>query len=545
MQKISRFLHRYEFWIPVLLGLFFVLITLPGISWGTPDTWHPDELILRVLKALEGNWVFDETNFDYPSLPKYVMLGVGKIVYAFGGSQQTVIIAARAVSVCLGGLLVGLVFWMVRLLGGGIFAGILAALLLISNSQMVVNARWAHNDMYVTFFVTLSVFALIKFSLSQKNRLWLYLSFFSAGLAASSKYNGGLIALTPVLIFLFLERKNLWHEWLRIIETLFIGTILSFLGYVVGTPKALLWMSFYLKRLLPAMSRHRLFGWQPDDKIGAVQQWVELPNFWGILLFVGVLLAFIYQIVRLCQSYHQNRDLSGVETAKLGIVVAILLLDLPILFTYHVQLRFFLPFAPLLAILLALLLEDVVAYLKAQQKTKFAYLLLAVFGVSILYAFLGVISVPLLLLNDARIPATEFITNLPAGKSVEYTYYPPSFPENHFKSVKSYPLIVIKYPDQELPENPNLKVNIGEMGVEERRPDYLVFDSFTLDRFSDPYLCSLHPLDCDFFERLETGETNYQLIATFNYSLPNFLPNPNSTFVNPTIWIYERIEEDG
>ncbi len=541
MSKLSKILHRYEFWIPVLLGLLFILVNLPGVSWGTPSLWHPDELIHRVIKALNGEWVFDETNFDYPSLPKYVMYGVGKVVYALGGSKQTFIISARLVSVILGGLTVGLVYRIVRLAGGNIPAGILAAFLLISNSQMAINARWAHNDLYLLFFITLSLYAVIHYSLSGQKRLWLYFSFYCAGLAASSKYNGGSILLTPLIIFLFLERKTWRQHIIRNLEILFISFILSIFGYVTGTPKALLWMAFYFKRLIPALQRHSVFGWEPGSLIGAWQQWVALPSFWGWLIFLWMLAALMYMLIRLVKSYFRARDLSGNETAWLAIVIALLVLDLPILFSYNIQLRFFLPQAPMLVVLAALFAQDLFEYARIKQKLGLVYLLTGVIVLVLAYSFLRVISVSLLMTNDARIAATDYLDLLPTDRSVEYTYYPPTFPKKHFSSITSYPLVVLKYPGQETPENRFYDLNVGEAGVEERQPDYLVFDSFTVDRFENEYLCSLHPADCSFFERLKAGETNYELIATFEYSLPAFLPDPKIAFVNPRIDIYQRV----
>jgi len=541
MSKLSKFLERYEIWLPILLGLLFVLVNLPGISWGTPGLWHPDELIHRVIKALDGEWLFDETNFDYPSLPKYVMYGVGKLVYALGGSKQTFIITARLISVLIGGMVVGLVYRIVRLAGGHIYAGMLAAFLLISNSQMAVNARWAHNDLYLLFFITLSLYAVVKFCLSDQNRLWLYLSFFSAGLAASSKYNGGSILLAPLILFLFLERKYLRQQILRNIETLFISLFLSVLGYVIGTPKALLWMAFYFKRLAPALFRHSVFGWDPDSVIGALQQWVALPSFWGWLVFLWMLVALVYTAIRLVKSYLGDRDLSDQEAARLAIVVALLVLDFPILLSYNIQLRFFLPQAPMLVVLAALFAQDIFEYTQAKRKRTLSYLLVSALILVIAYAFLRVISVSFLLTNDARIAATAYLPSLPPNQSIEYTYYPPTFPKKHFSSITSYPLVILKYPGQETPENRHYDLNVGEVGVEERQPDYLVIDSFTVDRFNDDYLCSLHPADCAFFKRLKAGETNYELIASFEYSLPDFLPDPQIPFVNPRIDIYQRV----
>jgi hypothetical protein len=537
---IRRGLERYEIWLPIILGLVFLFISVLGISWGTPDLWHPDELVRRVIQALNGEWVFDEANFDYPSLPKYVMFGVGKFVSDLGYPREAVIIAARFISAVLGALVVGLTYRITRLVGGHIAAACLAALLLISNSEFVLNAHWAHNDIYLTFFVCLSVYGLVKYSLL-KGRLWLYLSFFSAGLAASSKYNGGIIVIAPVLIYLFDQRRMISKDFLRIMETFFIGVVLSVLGYVIGTPKSILWLAFYLKRLIPALLRHSIYGSEPGREIGLLRQWDKLHSVWGTLVNIWVLAALVYVVILLFKEFASNRDLKPEHNALLSIVVALIALDLPILLSYNVQPRFFLPMLPLFAVLASLLALELIAYVQLKGYRFLAYVITGAIVLLITYSSLRVLSVSLLLTNDSRIAASDFVHNLPLGSTIEYTIYPPSIPRENFSNSHNFPLVFIKVPDQILPTSKHYEFNVGEVGIEDRQPDYLIVDSFTVDRFKNVYICDLHRLDCDFFNRLKDGKTNYQLIAGFEYRLPDSLPDLKVSFVNPDLYVYQRL----
>jgi hypothetical protein len=316
---------------------------------------------------------------------------------------------------------------------------------------------------------------------------------------------------------------------------------LRILGYGRGTPKALLWANFYFKRVIPALTRHTIYGQKPDSATGAITQWGTLASFWGWLLFVFVLLAFGYGAYRVVKYYRRNQDLGNQEAARLAILISIVVLDIPILLSYNVQQRFFLPLAPMLAVLAALLVQDLVVYARARQNRILEYVVISATVLVIVFSGLRVISVSLLLNNDARNAASEYLPTLPKKTRIEYTLYPPTFPEDHFASVKSYPLVFLKYPGQEVPESRHYELNIGEVGVEERQPDFLVVDSFTADRFEDEYTCSLHPADCAFFERLENGETHYELIATFEYALPGWLPEPHLAFVNPSLYLYQRV----
>src|SRR5512139_1687471 len=94
--KLYAFLIRYEKFIPFVLGALFLAVSVPGVNWGAPALWNPDELVWRVLEAVNGNMVFDETepDYNYPSLPKYVMYGIGKLVLGLGYGDTQIIIAA-------------------------------------------------------------------------------------------------------------------------------------------------------------------------------------------------------------------------------------------------------------------------------------------------------------------------------------------------------------------------------------------------------------------------------------------------------------------
>jgi hypothetical protein len=196
---------------------------------------------------------------------------------------------------------------------------------------------------------------------------------------------------------------------------------------------------------------------------------------------------------------------------------------------------------PLLAILSALFIHDM--YALARTKHSLYPQLLGI-GLTLItiFSFARVIGVMLLFLHDSRIPATAYVASLPAGTSLEDTFYSPSIPTNHFGREHNYPLFFPKSPDQSPPANKNYDYNIGEAGLDDRATDYLVTDSFTTDKFKNDYTCQTMQVECDFFKQLATGQSNhYKLIAEFSYSLPAYLPQIQVDFVNPTIRVYERI----
>jgi hypothetical protein len=152
-----------------------------------------------------------------------------------------------------------------------------------------------------------------------------------------------------------------------------------------------------------------------------------------------------------------------------------------------------------------------------------------------------VLSTDLLIKNDSRELAKPFLSTLPSGSTVEYTAYAPNFEnEKRFSSFFQYPLFILKYEGQELPKGSGFEYNTGEAGIEDRKPDYLIISSFTYGRFKNEYTCQKHQADCDFFNNLLAGKTNYREIAAFKYELPPYLPKVGLSFINPEIRVYER-----
>ncbi|MBI3158995.1 MAG: phospholipid carrier-dependent glycosyltransferase [Chloroflexi bacterium] len=537
MQKLDAFLKRRAGVIPLALALLFFFVTVRGIEWGLPDGWNPDELVQQVVKALHGELVFDEENFDYPSLPKYAMYWVGRLALALGGGDRDVMWAARLVSVALGAGLVALTYALARRAGAGIYAAGLAALFVLTSSELAQHARFAHNDIYLAFFATLAAWAALRYG-QNGQRGWFYAACFVVGLAASSKYNGGALLIVPLAFFALHTGRGLWRDALRSAETLALGAAAAYGGFALGTPRALFWMAFYFKRVTEALGRHALYGRTPDSVPGAFGQWPRLTDAFGPVFFWLGMAGLAYFLTRAFLEL-RSRDVPA-AAPWLALSLAALALDLPILVSYNYPARFFLPLLPLLAVMAARALEDLAAGL-AQRGLAWARWSLAAGLAALLgFSFLRVVSVATLFANDARGPAGEFLATLPPGGIIEYTFYPPVIDRAQFDAARNYPLFFIKVPGDEVPPGKFFPYNTGAEGVADRQPTYLVIDSFTAGRFNDDYVCSLHPADCEFFRALAAGETEYQRIGHFEYSLPAWLPRVPLSFLNPEISIYQR-----
>jgi 4-amino-4-deoxy-L-arabinose transferase-like glycosyltransferase len=534
----TSFLVRNEFLIPSGLFVLFLIFALPGISWGAPAGWHPDEVVYIAIRALRADYDFDSSNFNHPHLPIYAMFGLGKLLLALGQTNREVLIGARVLSAVLVGLTIVVTYYIPRRMGYNVLVSGLSGLLVLVNSELIHNAHFAHNDTFVTFFSTLTILLLVQYK-TKGQRGWLYATFYCAGLAISSKYSAMSLAALPFLVFFWMTRKSISKRPLRVLETLFIGSALTYFGYATGTPKALTWMAYYMKRLIPALLYNSNYGVLPDSVKGILGQYGVMLHGVGLFLFLIFALSLLWTLYRIYLSWRSGTWKE--ESNRILLFIAILVIDLPIAVSYNYPIRFFLPLMPLLAILGALFIHDL--YSLAQKKSpRYSQLIGTGLILITVFSMARVLGVMLLFVHDSRIPATAFVATLPAGTSLEGTFYSPSIPANHFEREHNYPLFFPKSPDQSPPTNKNYVYNAGEAGLDERETDYFITDSFTIDKFNNAYTCESMRVECDFFKQLATGQSNhYQLIAEFSYALPGFLPQIQVDFVNPTIRIYKRI----
>jgi len=544
--NIKEYIVQNEKLLPLLLFLLFLAVSLPGVSWGVPALWNPDELVWRVNSALRGEMIFDETepDYNYPSLPKYVMYGIGKLVYGMGYSSSKFLIAARCFSALLGALSAVLIYILARTIGANVPTSGLAGLLYISSGVAAANARFAHNDLYLQFFTILCIYFAIKYQFT-KLRVWIYASFIAVGLAASSKFTGGSILLVPLFILIFMNWKDLRMNGSQSFVMLLIGGFLSFAGYVAGTPKAL-YVLTYFKNVIPALQRYPQYGFNSGSPIGLFGQWSVFESAVGVFAYYLFILCFIWYVAKLILWGLGKIQMDDNQARAIMIlVVTVLIFDLPFMVSINYIPRYFIPFVPFLSILAAIFVKELVD-LAANKGWNFVPAALTIFlVVGISYSILRLVSTALLFINDARIPASEYIASLRGYKNtIEYTLYPPIVNKKQFYgAARNYPIYFVKYPADIVPSGGRFEYNQGEQGLIDREVDYFVIDSFTYSRFYTNSICETNLVECDFFKRLLAGDvTTFRLVKEFSYSLPFWLPDISISSVNPEIRIYERVQ---
>ena len=201
---------------------------------------------------------------------------------------------------------------------------------------------------------------------------WLYASFFCVGLAASSKYTGGSLILLPVAVYIVVNWMKIRTRWLPMFGILFLGGIISLLGYGLGTPKALLAPIYYFSHVIPALQNYPQYGFNSGARIGLFGQWAVFQGAIGIFVYYVFILAFLWFAIRLILWKTGKIPFENKKAQGVGILVtAVLIFDLLFMVSINYIGRYFIPFVPFLAILGALLVDEIIEFAK-RQESKFS-----------------------------------------------------------------------------------------------------------------------------------------------------------------------------
>ncbi|MGB9669340.1 MAG: ArnT family glycosyltransferase, partial [Anaerolineales bacterium] len=356
-QRIRIWLEKNNLAILLSFAVIAILAITPHLGWGLPAEWHPDEIANDVRKAVEGKQPLLDNNYDYPMLPKIFMYAVGRIVFHFSHDASLFFLVVRFISAILAAAILLITYHITRAAGGKKISGLLASMLCLSSSELFLHAHFAHNDLYLVFFASLSVYALLQYQ-TQHSRVWFFLANFLGGLAIASKYNGIGLILAIVLVFFYTEKLGFSQQPIQLLKTLFIGVGLCLLAYVLSNPTAALHPLQYLHNLLPALHHHSIYARTPISPLGAVGQWQLMIDALGMPVFLLLIVVALYAITQLLLMKYRNTssDISYRQSV-LVLLIVLIALDLPILLSYNLQARFILPLLPPAFALAALSIE--------------------------------------------------------------------------------------------------------------------------------------------------------------------------------------------
>lgn len=252
----------------VLIILVGLILRLTGIQHGFPFIFHPDEPTI-IRSALGIRFNPNPMHFDWPHLYIYINYFLYMLFGKFRSLLEVVNLKNTLSNIfpliwnddlifyyltrCLSAILGTLTAIPVYLTGKSLFgrkAGILVALAIVLMPYHVWHSHYSLGDIPSVFLLSWGLYYSSLIIKSSNRRNYILAGLF-IGLSASIKYNGGLSAImVPVAHFIRIfwesKGKDKIKEFNKIfvnkpdIINLILSGVSAFLGFLIGTPYALL-----------------------------------------------------------------------------------------------------------------------------------------------------------------------------------------------------------------------------------------------------------------------------------------------------------------
>lgn len=298
-------------------NLLFLLVLVVGfglrlwhINWGLPHLYEeamPIKISWKIWTAGIGRFDFNPHFFVYPAFTIYLQLAVHAIQFAVGyvaGSYQnliafndtynanpaTLVLIARSISVLFDtGTIV--VVYILALSCADRRTAILTALLVAINPLHIREAQMINVDTPLTFFSAFSIFCAYKLY-GASDKKWYVMAGVFVGLAAATKYNGGL--LVPVVVAAHMLKSHSLTQAARSLTNRFIliSIAASVVVFFLFNPYLLLSFKEFSAEFAN-VEAHMELGHLGSDLHTTTASFYFLQSLPGILGWPFVLAAFV------------------------------------------------------------------------------------------------------------------------------------------------------------------------------------------------------------------------------------------------------------
>lgn len=410
-----------EWLLVATIVLFGFGLRVWAIRWGLPYVDHPDEpALVNVVLRMMRNHDLNPHFFLYPSLYFYLLLAIFSAHHRLGLAsglytsldQMNVttdvyttipefFVWGRALAIVLGSATVVGVF----VLGKRSWnrsAGLLAALFLATLPFHMRHSQYVTTDVGSGWFVLLAYLSATSILQSGGWRAYLWAGLW-AGLAASTKYNAGVIVIPIVVAHLICWRRQFLAHAGRLIAAGFV----SLLGFVAGTPYAVLAWPEFRDGILRQMTHYG--AGSHGDLLGAWNVAGYLDFFWNDGLRPIAALALLLGLALMLRRWRY-----GLLWLSFAVPYLLIFLAQPGHF-----MRNLLPLIVLCALPVgvgcAAVLEWLSRRVPRQRQLALAAVLLVVYG----YPTRSALEFTAFLARkDTKVLAEEFVRSLPRGQRI-------------------------------------------------------------------------------------------------------------------------------
>jgi 4-amino-4-deoxy-L-arabinose transferase-like glycosyltransferase len=276
-----------------------------AVGWGLPYVDHPDEpALVNVALSMMRSGDLNPHFFLYPSLYFYLLLAIFTMHYRWGAAtglytgldqmRITTDLYTTIPGFFVWGRMPAIVLGTATILGVFVLgkrswnrhAGLLAAVFLATLPFHMRHSQYVTTDVGSAWFVLLAYLSATAMLQTGCWRAYLFAGLW-AGLAASTKYNAGVIVLPIVVAHGLYWRRRMFAQVSRLIAA---GTV-TLLSFLAGTPYAILAWPEFRDGIVKQMSHYG--AGTHGDYLGAWNVVGYLDFFWNDGLRPAALLALL------------------------------------------------------------------------------------------------------------------------------------------------------------------------------------------------------------------------------------------------------------
>jgi hypothetical protein len=404
----STRIQRLDPLLVAALSLAF-LFCLQGITWGRVESWNPDQMALRSLRALRPG--------DYMKPPFHTYLNHALVVWPITAALQIAQVPKERMKIANSAKLIGSRLVTIALYLGAValaysvssrsygrFSAAIIAFALATSAGFITYAHFLTADTPLLFWM-LAVFWFAHRIASAPSACNYAMTGFLTGIAIATKYNGLAVGIALLVAHLF-ATKGARVRTIILSRQLGIGLAMALLGFLFGCPTVLyepkkFWGDFiYNYTVTPR------YQGQPDraNYLAALGRIPEIVGIPGAILIVGLAILSCILILR-------RRDLSDVATRGFTLSGAVFLLYILKVGTFpRTETRYVFPAIPFLILMIGPALQTL-----ERRKWILAFLL----PVLIYNCFCSYL-VGKRFNDDPRLKAQLWVTkNVPRGSVIE------------------------------------------------------------------------------------------------------------------------------
>ena len=258
-------------WVLAVALCVGLLFSVYGMTWGSGQSWHPDEMAFRGLFSAK-TLPFEPMSFNRPPFHTYFNYFLS--VLPFDLLQQT---ASKLVGSPVNLGIVRL-YWSKMLtvflfLGSialayhitqryfGRFAARSLALLIATSAGLVVEAHFLTADMPVLFWMLVGFYFVQNISLRGQRSDYILWAGFFIGIATATKYNGLAVVIALPIAHLLRPGPRYWKQVLSD-EKIYLSLGMVVVGFVAGNPFALFNVFKVYRTVLVYLPSNSDLGWQ-------------------------------------------------------------------------------------------------------------------------------------------------------------------------------------------------------------------------------------------------------------------------------------------